>query len=324
MTMTEYPILTRQGAVPGGPQRRWSLRRVAALSTLGLAAVTLAACSSSSSASTTSAAPSANSGNGGSGGTTGAAAPRRFPGASGTIAAINGAALEVQNPTSGQTTVTYSPTTTFEQTVTTTSASVTVGSCISAFGKPTSTSSSTSAFGRPITATSVSITQPTSGSCTAGFGGGFGGAGSGTGRPPGAGGFPGGAGGGERPNGGTGSRRRFSGQFGAASGSVTAVNGTTLTVSETNPATKKASTVVVTLTAGTTFAERQTAAATDLAVGKCASAVGAADSTGAVTARTITISAPGPDGCTAGFGGFRGGPGTAGGAGPGPGSVAGA
>ena len=39
------------------------------------------------------------------------------PGAIGTIAAINGASLEVQNPTTGQTTVTYTPTTTFDQTV---------------------------------------------------------------------------------------------------------------------------------------------------------------------------------------------------------------
>ena len=63
------------------------------------------------------------------------------PGASGTIAAINGTSLEVQNPTTGQTTVTYTPTTTFDQTVTGHGVGVTVGSCISAFGKPTSSSS---------------------------------------------------------------------------------------------------------------------------------------------------------------------------------------
>jgi hypothetical protein len=57
------------------------------------------------------------------------------------------------------------------------------------------------------------------------------------------------------------------------------------------------------------FTERTTAAATDLAVGKCATAIGTADSTGAVTARSITISTAGANGCTTGFGGFRGGSG---------------
>jgi hypothetical protein len=94
---------------------------------------------------------------------------------------------------------------------------------------------------------------------------------------------------------------------------VTAVNGSTVTVNETNPTTKKVSSVVVTLTASTAFTERQSAAATDLAVGKCASAVGTADTTGAVTARSITISTPGASGCTTGFGRFGGGAGGAGG-----------
>jgi hypothetical protein len=53
--------------------------------------------------------------------------------------------------------------------------------------------------------------------------------------------------------------------------------------------------------------------------------VGAADSTGAVTARSITISTPGANGCTTGFGGFRGGAGAPGGAGgSAPGGAAGA
>jgi hypothetical protein len=48
-------------------------------------------------------------------------------------------------------------------------------------------------------------------------------------------------------------------------------------------------------------------------VGKCATAVGQADSTGAVTARSITLSTPGANGCTSGFGGFRGAGGAPGG-----------
>jgi hypothetical protein len=95
------------------------------------------------------------------------------------------------------------------------------------------------------------------------------------------------------------------------------VNGSTVAVNETNPTTKKVSSVAVTLTSSTTFTERQPAAATDLAVGKCASAVGAADTTGAVTARSITISTPGANGCTTGFGRFGGAGGGAGGAVPG-------
>ena len=75
--------------------------------------------------------------------------------------------------------------------------------------------------------------------------------------------------------------------------------------------------MVVTLTSTTTFTQRTTASSTDLAVGKCATAIGTADSTGAVTARSITISTPGASGCTAGFGGFRGG---AGGGAPGRGA----
>jgi hypothetical protein len=38
-------------------------------------------------------------------------------------------------------------------------------------------------------------------------------------------------------------------------------------------------------------------------VGQCARAIGPADSTGTITARTITISTPGPNGCRIGFGG---------------------
>ncbi len=313
MTIAEHPSTSPQRAAsqPARPGTRF--RRLTALSALGVAAVTLAACGSSSSASTTSPSTTVPAA-GGSG------AVRQFPGTSGTIAAINGASLEVQNATTGQTTVSYTSTTTFDQTVTTTAAAVTVGSCVSAFGKPTSASSSSrSAFGGPVTATSVSITQPTSGSCTGGFGRGFGGAGggAGAGRPPGGGEFSGGNGF-RPPSGGAGAQRRFTGRFGAASGSVTAVDGSELTVSETGPSTKKTTSVVVTLTSTTTFTERQPAAASDLAVGKCANAVGSADSTGAVTARSITISTPVANGCTAGFGrfgGFRGGAGAAGSAG---------
>jgi Domain of unknown function (DUF5666) len=275
-------------------------RRILALAALGVAAVTLAACGSSSSASTTSTTSTTKAKAAGGGRGFGAGGAR--PGTSGTIAAITGTSLEVQNPTSGQTTVTYTSATTFDQTVSAAASGLTVGSCISAFGKPTSTSSTgKSAFGGPVTATTVTISQPVSGSCTAGFGGGGFGAG-GAGRP---GGFTGGSGaGGRTPSGAGRFRGGAGGQFGAASGQVTAVSGSTATVSEVNPSTKATSSVVITLTASTTYTERTSATAADLAVGQCATAIGTADSTGAVTARSISLSQPVSGSCTSGFGGF--------------------
>lgn len=285
-------------------RRAHGIRRAVALSALGTAAALVAL-------GTGTPAFAASSGGGAPGGPGGGG---QFPGASGTIAAINGTSLEVQNPQTGQTTVTYTPTTTFQQTVTANASTVTVGSCLTATGKPTSEKTSkkptkkapSRTFGEPVTASNVSISQPTSGSCTSGFGG-FGGGGGGFPRSGGARGSFGGEipGGGQRPPSGS-FRGRAAGQFGVASGSVTAVKGSKVTVKETDPASKKTSNVVVTLTSSTTFTDRQSALTSDLAVGKCASSFGSVDTTGAVTATSITISTPGTGGCTSGFGGFRG------------------
>ncbi len=62
----------------------------------------------------------------------------------------------------------------------------------------------------------------------------------------------------------------------------------------------------ITVTLGTTATITQTVKATSAAavVGKCATAIGTANSTGAIAARSIAISAPTASGCTrAGFGG---------------------
>ncbi len=288
------------------PPRSVPVRRMVALSVLGAVGLALAACGSTSSASSVSTATTPKSSAAGGAGAGGNTTPRQFPGTTGTIAAINGTSLEVQNPTTGQTTVSYSPTTTFRQTVPSSASAVTVGSCISAFGKPTTGSSSGSgAFGGPVTATTVSVSQPVSGTCSGGFGG----------RPGGA---RAGGGGGFTPGTGTRPARagRFgNGQFGAASGAVTAVNGSAVSIDETNPATKTVSSVVVTLTPSTTFTTTGPASSTDLAIGKCARANGTADTTGAIAAQSITISTAGPNGCTSGSGGFRG-------AGGGPGASA--
>ena len=269
--------------------RSGKLRRVLAMGALGVAGVALAACGSSSSASTSSS--SSTTTGGAPSGSSGAATR---PGASGTIAAINGTSLEVQNPITGQTTVNYTPSTTFRQTLPTSATAVTVGSCISAFGTPSSGSSSGgSAFGSPVTATTVSVSQPVSGTCS----GGFGGRGPGGARPGGGSGFT--PGNGTRP---AGARGFGNGRFGVASGAVTAVNGSGVTINEINPVTKATSSVTVTLTASTTFTTTSPASSTDLALGKCARANGTADATGAISARSITISTAGPNGCTGGFG----------------------
>jgi hypothetical protein len=130
--------------------------------------------------------------------------------------------------------------------------------------------------------------------------------GTGTGATPGGGSFPGGGSGGRTGSGGGFGAGRAAGRFGAASGPVTVVNGSLVTVSETNPTTKSTSSVVITLTPSTTFSQRTSATTADLAVGKCATAVGSTSTTGAVTARSIALSTPGPNGCTSGFGRFGG------------------
>lgn len=278
------------GPIPAVPRRSQLTRRLVALGAVGAVGIAAAACGGSSVASTTqpSTAPSG-----------GARTPGSVPGASGTIAAVNGATLQVQNAQTGQVAVTYSPTTVIRQTTTATVAAVTVGSCISAFGTPNSTSSTGSPVGGPITASTVSVSQPTNGTCARGGFGGRPGGTPGSGSRP-AGGF--GGGGGTRPGGGS---------FGAASGQVTAASGTTVTVDEVNPQTQKTTSVTVTLTGTTVFTTTGTATASAIVVGQCARAAGTADQTGTIAATTLTISAPTNGTCSAGFG-FRGGAGAPG------------
>jgi len=309
------PSSTPTGTTRTQPRRRsLPTRRIAVLGAVGAAGLAFAACGGSSGASTATSAPASPSGSPSGSSTT----PSTLPGASGTIAAVSASSLEVQNTESGQTTVNYTSSTVIRQITTTSASAVTVGSCISAFGKPTSTAKTSSPLGEPITATTVSVSQPVSGACERG---GFGGR---------AGGFGGGAGGtapgGTRPSGGTfrpPSGRTFgNGSFGAASGQVTAVAGSVVTVAETNPQTKTPTSVTVTLTSTTTFTTTQTGTAAAIVVGQCARATGTADSTGAITAQDLTVSAPTNGSCTSGFG-FRGGFGGGAGGGAGAGGAAG-
>jgi len=60
--------------------------------------------------------------------------------------------------------------------------------------------------------------------------------------------------------------------------------------------------ITVTTTAATKYLKVVTARQSALKVGECITAVGTANSTGAVAARTIRISQPGRSGCVTGFG----------------------
>ena len=289
-------------ASPARRSRALRMRQFVTLGAVGAAGIAFAACGGSSGASS---APSTSAPAAGS-----STPPTSLPGANGTIASITGSSLEVQNAQTGQTTVNYTSSTTIRQIATTSLSAVTVGSCISAIGKPTTTSSTKSPFGGPVTATTVSISQPVSGACSRGGA---------AGRPGGFGAGSGGTGG-TRPGGGAfrpPSGRSFgNGSFATAFGAVTAVTGSTITVDETNPQTAKTSSVTVTATPTTTYSTTQDATAAAIVVGQCARAIGSADTTGAVTAQSLTISVPVNGACTTGFR-FRGGPGSGSGAAPG-------
>ena len=248
----------------------------------------------------------------------GAATSSRSPGgtASGSVAAISGTSMEVQSPSAGQTTVNWTSSTNFSQTLTEAETAVAVGQCVTVTGTPAKSSKTS------ITARSISIRQPsTSGTCSTGTGGTFGRGGfSGAGGPPErAGGFPGG---GSRPPGGFpgrgGSRGRGSfpgGNLAIANGKVTAVSGSTVSVSGTlrsgfgrptkstkKPAAPKTQALTVTMSKTTTLTETQAASSSALGIGDCVNAFGQTGSTGAVTAARVSITSTGGKTCSTGFG----------------------
>lgn len=236
-------------------------------------------------------------------------------GVSGLVAAVSDAVAQVQDADS-QTAVTWDDATVFRRTTTVTLDAVTVGSCVVAV-LPGEDSGDTAA-------TSVTVTEAVDGECSTALGG--------PGERPDGGGAPGAEGGsgglsslegsgeggdgaptppagelpempdGEAPTGPVGG-------FGSiVAGRVTGVSGTTLTVEVTDADGASTSQTVVTSdeTAVTTTAVADSAA---LVVGVCADVQGEADTSGGMTATSITVSDPGDDGCTArgGFGGMPGG-----------------
>lgn len=259
-------------------------RPAVVLGFFGAAALALAACGSSTAA--TASASHA---------TTPTTAPATPPGASGTIAALTGQSMEVQNPRTGQTTVTFTTATTFTQTVAAAMSAVAVGTCVTVLSTPpggrTASPSTTAPASTPaaVTATTVVLRPAVGGSCAHS---GPGGLGARSGKPRSTG-----------PGSSVPTKHRRQG-FAAgrfASGQVASVAGTSFTVTETNPRTGARSTVAVDTTSSTAFSQTEPATATDLAVGKCVRARGPASSTGAVAARSVDISSPGPRGCAAGF-----------------------
>lgn len=276
---------------------RRSLRRylIPAMTSLGVA-VAATACGSSGTTATTPAAASNSP-------AARAANPQAaFPGVVGTAAAVSGSSMQVQNPTSGEVTVTFTTATTITQTVAVTSKDVTAGSCVAVVGQPSASGSGT----RSVSATTVTISTPSNGSCDAraGFGGsgGFGGPrGTFSPRP----GFT------PRPRR-TGSRGPFG--FGVANGKVTSLSASGFVVQGRNPIAGTDTSITVTATAATRYLKVVSAGPSALKVGECITAVGQANSIGAVAARNIRISQPGPNGCVTGFGrrgGFGNGPGSA-------------
>ena len=226
------------------------------------------------------------------------------PGAAGTIAEVAAGSIEVQNQSTGQVTVKYTAKTAFVQVKSTTEAAVKPGTCVLAAAAPSQTASGSPSPASPpsttFTAATVFLSQRENGKCTlADLGGG---ARTGGSRAPRSGQFPSGFPTGARRSGANGRNFGFAER---AAGAVTAVSGSTITVSGTNPRTNAAVTYTVDVDASTKYSQTVATTSKALAVGQCASATGRADDTGAVTATSIRLSPPTNGNCTIGFGGGR-------------------
>lgn len=286
------------------------LHRAWALPLGAVVVLTLAACGGGAANAKAPAAPAASASAGARSGSGGGAAQQDRGGVRGTIAAVTGQVMQLQD-TSSQTAVAWTSSTVISQQVAGSLADVTPGVCILA----TTASSGTATASTSGAATFVTITQPVNGACAAGFGGAAGAA-PGGGMPTGAprsGARPSGA-----PTGGAGGFAR------PVDGLVTAVSGSTITVQTTTRAAGTSGTATpgtaspgtttgtatVTVDSATTYRTTKTADASVIVVGQCATARGQADTSGKVTATSIVVSPPTNGTCVTanrGFGGNRGG-----------------
>ena len=264
------------------------------------AAVALSACSSSSggggSPSDSPSAPASSGAPGGTGGTGGTGAPGQGgPAASGTVAAITGTTMQVQNQQTGQVAVAWSASTKFSHQVTTTLAAVKAGDCVTAIA-PSGTDAAATSF----TATTMTVSAAVDGACGAGA---FGGRGGGSGQRPS--GLPSGQRPSGFPSGGASGRPNFGA---VAGGKVTSVSGSTLVIaardfgpnSSSSTATTNKS---VTVGASTKITTEASTTSTSVKVGKCVTAQGKADSSGTVAATTVRITDPTNGQCAVGLGG---------------------
>lgn len=225
------------------------------------------------------------------------AAPAGPHGASGTIAAVSAAGMEVQDPSTGQVTVTFTPSTSITTMVDASAGDLAAGDCVVAMGAPQAAADP----GGPITARSVRISPAAAdGTCAAG-------------------GPSGGARAGSRPSGTPSARNRppgaGRGRAANASGKITSVTGGSFVVQGGGANAGR----TVTTTPATTFSKTAGTDRSGLVVGQCVTAIGPSDDTGTVAASAISIRQPGPGGCSAGLGGFRRGTGHGG---PGEGGTA--
>lgn len=233
-----------------------------------------------------------------------------MPGTSGEIAALDGTTLQVQG-SDAQTAVTYTGKTTITEQVTGAMADVAVGSCVLV-----TTDEGSGADATAVSADTVRITEKTDGSCAAGAGGGLRPGGGGSGAPEG---MPSDRPGdrpsdapSDRPDGmpSGGAGGRAGGGMGT-SGEVTAVNDSGFTVAASSRDSEEPAEVSVTVGSETTYTATEPATKSALVIGRCVTATGEADETGAVTAERLTVSDPVDGECDAGFGGRGGMPGGA-------------
>jgi hypothetical protein len=247
----------------------------------------LAACSGSSGGSAGAAAGSSSAPAGGSSASPSAGRANGFrgPAASGTIAAITGTTMQVQNQQSGQVAVRWTGATAFTAEVAASASTIKVGACVTVAGA-SGTSATATSFAAATVRVEPSCTPGTSGARPSGFPSGA--------RPSG---FPSGA----RPSGFPGGGRQATARA-FAIGKVSGVSGATLTITGRGFGSSASTTRTVTLTGSTKITTTAQASAKSLAVGKCVTAQGKADSSGAVTATRVAVSNPTGGTCTAGFG----------------------
>jgi hypothetical protein len=284
-----------------------NIKAISAVALAGGIALSLSACGSSAAAKTSTNGNSNQNGYG-----TRAGIGGGFPGASGLVAAVNGATAQVQS-SSAQTAVSWTSTTSFTDEVKVTKAAIKVGECVQAARAQSTTGSSSSTSTTTLAAATVRI-ENTSGGCITLRQGTGGGAPNGGTAPSGAPtNFPGGQ---------NGTRPRNFGNF-ATIGVVTSVSSSGFVVKPTAFGTSSTSPVTVTTSSSTTYTQSKKATSAAVKVGVCMSANGTTDSTGAVAAKRITLSQPTNGVCTTQTrfgGGFPGGGSPGGGFGGGAGA----